>query len=672
MDFQPKNDSTFPTGPAAGLSRNVGGGNGGSSDGVGSFQSGDGFRHSSNGDGGYGSFGGSHGQMHSDTNLSYQQFLTNGGGSTMNSMMTNGPMTGGSMAGNFNGGGGMNGMMTQGYGRMNSMMDSMSNAGMRNNFATSSMQQFGAGNSGMMSGQDRRRSSSSSIGGMSGMPSQATLNQMAEERLEKLQMIQRLRAQISQDKMGNYHQQSQMGGGFGGGGGAMGAGSTGNMRNMPDSYYAGMMAGFGTGVNANPSGATTSSQKNFPETLFDVVSASDRHGHIVSWLPHGQGFIIHDKQRFASQILPHYFDGAKFTSFTRRLKRWSYVRVPRGPELGAYYNKNFIRDRPELVQYMRYQNDQGVAEAKKEKKAAMEVGDDDVEEQDSVEDGAASGDEKGKDSDNVEEKEKDANKAGDDDGEVQDSDEGGKDMAEADTEVDNDSAATDAVAGVEKDDGNIATVTTDKGTVEAAESSQSKEEKSKDNKPPSTEPASSDKPKTPCVAEVVSIVSKINPRDRASLSEEQMRSMDNPSAAAPHLADNRTLEQNPFMRMMMDRIKPNAPMTGGVNYQPVAMPLRRGSLPGSMMSQRGDPNSFFPPHQYRKVSTGDISEGVSHRGSMLDYMPEGVSRRDSLLDSMMRRGSSSSMQMSKEDEEEFERFMFLKRKSFVDMERGGA
>lgn len=315
MDFQPKNDSTFPTGPAAGLSRNVGGDNGGSSDGVGSFQSGDGFRRSSNGDGGYGSFGGSHGQMHSDTNLSYQQFLTNGGGSTMNSMMTNGPMTGGSMAGNFNGGGGMNGMMTQGYGRMNSMMDSMSNAGMRNNFATSSMQQFGAGNSGMMSGQDRRRSSSSSIGGMSGMPSQATLNQMAEERLEKLQMIQRLRAQISQDKMGNYHQQSQMGGGFGGGGGAMGAGSTGNMRNMPDSYYAGMMAGFGTGVNANPSGATTSSQKNFPETLFgetmmtvvpltcvlsnrltcfgrtsvaDVVSASDRHGHIVSWLPHGQ------------------------------------------------------------------------------------------------------------------------------------------------------------------------------------------------------------------------------------------------------------------------------------------------------------------------------------------------------------------------------------------------
>ena len=253
-----------------GLSRE----NGGSSGGAGSLQSGDGFRRpnfnpmagnegsSGDGGGGYGSIGGSQGQMHSGASLSFQQFLANGGGaSAMNSMMTNGT---GSMAGNLNGGGGMSSMMAQGYG-----LGSMSNAGMRNNFATSSMQQFGAdGNSGMMSGQDRRRSSSSSIGGTSGMPSQAMLNQMVDERLEKLQMIQRLRAQIAQNKLemmgGGF---GGGGGGFGGGGGVMGAGSTGN---MSDSYYAGIMAGFGTGVNANSSG-TTSSQKNFPETLFGEI-----------------------------------------------------------------------------------------------------------------------------------------------------------------------------------------------------------------------------------------------------------------------------------------------------------------------------------------------------------------------------------------------------------------
>ena len=59
--------------------------------------------------------------------------------------------------------------------------------------------------------------------------------------------------------------------------------------------------------------------KNFPELLYDVLSVQE-NAHILSWLPHGKGFIIHDKQRFVDYILPRYFDGAKFTSFTRRLK----------------------------------------------------------------------------------------------------------------------------------------------------------------------------------------------------------------------------------------------------------------------------------------------------------------------------------------------------------------
>jgi len=96
--------------------------------------------------------------------------------------------------------------------------------------------------------------------------------------------------------------------------------------------------------------------KNFPEVLFKIVS-SEEYAHIISWLPHGQGFMIHNKQQFANMILPLYFDGAKFTSFTRRLKRWNFVRVPRGPELGAYYNKNFVRGHMELVKKMKYQDE---------------------------------------------------------------------------------------------------------------------------------------------------------------------------------------------------------------------------------------------------------------------------------------------------------------------------
>jgi len=94
----------------------------------------------------------------------------------------------------------------------------------------------------------------------------------------------------------------------------------------------------------------------------------EAHSNIISWLPHGRGFAILDKQRFAGMILPRYFDGAKFTSFTRRLKRWDFVRVARGHEMGAYYNKNFMRNRPELVQNMTYQMDGKFEEGKKKKK----------------------------------------------------------------------------------------------------------------------------------------------------------------------------------------------------------------------------------------------------------------------------------------------------------------
>ena len=47
------------------------------------------------------------------------------------------------------------------------------------------------------------------------------------------------------------------------------------------------------------------------------------------------------------------------------MKIWSFVCVPRGPELGAYYNKNFMRDEQKLVQKMRYRMDGQFEDGKK-------------------------------------------------------------------------------------------------------------------------------------------------------------------------------------------------------------------------------------------------------------------------------------------------------------------
>jgi hypothetical protein len=77
---------------------------------------------------------------------------------------------------------------------------------------------------------------------------------------------------------------------------------------------------------------------------------------IVTWLPHGKAFIIYKKKKFASEVLPAHFKQSKFTSFTRKLNRWGFSRVTRGPETGAYFHKFFQRDDPRLCLQMCCQN----------------------------------------------------------------------------------------------------------------------------------------------------------------------------------------------------------------------------------------------------------------------------------------------------------------------------
>lgn len=80
----------------------------------------------------------------------------------------------------------------------------------------------------------------------------------------------------------------------------------------------------------------------FPQTLMEVLS-NPEISDIVTWLPHGKGFIILHKHKFSVDIMPGYFKQSKFTSFTRKLNRWGFSRVCRGPEMGAYYHKFFQR-----------------------------------------------------------------------------------------------------------------------------------------------------------------------------------------------------------------------------------------------------------------------------------------------------------------------------------------
>ncbi|GAX25494.1 hypothetical protein FisN_12Lh033 [Fistulifera solaris] len=93
--------------------------------------------------------------------------------------------------------------------------------------------------------------------------------------------------------------------------------------------------------------------QTFPQRLMEILD-DENNADIITWLPHGKGFIIVDKKRFAEETLPTAFKKAKakFTSFTRKLNRWNFVRVTRGPETGAYYHPMFLKGNMKLCTQM--------------------------------------------------------------------------------------------------------------------------------------------------------------------------------------------------------------------------------------------------------------------------------------------------------------------------------
>jgi hypothetical protein len=88
-------------------------------------------------------------------------------------------------------------------------------------------------------------------------------------------------------------------------------------------------------------------RKNFPEKLMDLLNMPAAE-HIVCWLPHGKSFMIVRPKMFATDIMPSYFRQAKYASFTRKLNRWGFRQVTKGPEHGAFHHDLFQRGKPIL------------------------------------------------------------------------------------------------------------------------------------------------------------------------------------------------------------------------------------------------------------------------------------------------------------------------------------
>lgn len=75
---------------------------------------------------------------------------------------------------------------------------------------------------------------------------------------------------------------------------------------------------------------------------------------IASFLPHGRAFRVHDIDQFVDKILPRYFsDQSRWSSFSRQLQLYGFLRVSWGVDIDAYYHELFLQGKPKLCHYMR-------------------------------------------------------------------------------------------------------------------------------------------------------------------------------------------------------------------------------------------------------------------------------------------------------------------------------
>jgi hypothetical protein len=86
---------------------------------------------------------------------------------------------------------------------------------------------------------------------------------------------------------------------------------------------------------------------------------------IVSWLPSGKAFKVHQPDEFEKRILPLYFRSTQFKSFQRNLSVYRFQRVDIDSVRGAYQHELFVRENRDLCRHIlrqpsksvRYPND---------------------------------------------------------------------------------------------------------------------------------------------------------------------------------------------------------------------------------------------------------------------------------------------------------------------------
>ena len=65
--------------------------------------------------------------------------------------------------------------------------------------------------------------------------------------------------------------------------------------------------------------------KTFPQKLYEILDDPEL-SEIISWLPSGRHWKVHNRQRFENELMEQHFKSTKWKSFLRQVTIWGFQR----------------------------------------------------------------------------------------------------------------------------------------------------------------------------------------------------------------------------------------------------------------------------------------------------------------------------------------------------------
>ncbi|KAJ7752093.1 transcription factor Hsf1 [Mycena metata] len=109
----------------------------------------------------------------------------------------------------------------------------------------------------------------------------------------------------------------------------------------------------------------------FLNKLYEMVN-DEKTNHLIQWSSSGDTFLVYDQERFAREVLPHWFKHQNFASFVRQLNMYGFHKIPhlqqgvlKGTTDAEHWNfvhEKFRRDQSDLLHFIQRKKGPPVAD----------------------------------------------------------------------------------------------------------------------------------------------------------------------------------------------------------------------------------------------------------------------------------------------------------------------